>query len=560
MSLQYHPDAASIHHILSEVIGAPAILSSLPSHASFDKDLQKQILEGAAKFVGGQIAPLNQVGDKFGASLKDGKVTMPPGFREAYQAFWQAGWPAISHAEEDGGQGLPVALEMALYEMLTAANHSWTMAPGVLTGAYETIKYHGDDVTRTLFLSHLAQGEWLATMCLTESHAGSDLGLIKTKAIPQLGDAGANHRVEGTKIFISGGEHDLTDNIIHLVLARMADAPPGPKGLSLFVVPKILPSGAPNGVHCEHIEKKMGLNGSPTCVMRFENAQGWLVGEPGRGLAAMFIMMNAARLQVALQGVALLDAAYQRANAYAQERRQMRAPGARETSLIVEHPAMRRILWTQRAWIDCGRVLAYHTALQLEIAKSHPNTDQRKAAANWCALATPIMKSAFTEQGFIGSSACLQVFGGHGYVSEWGIEQIVRDSRIAMIYEGTNEIQALDLLQRKVMPDSGVALAEALDSLGAGPIEARQFTTIHELAKRITEASHVQIDLPAWVADDFLRVCIVALLGWAGTRLETACSGDTSRWREPLQALRFWILPEFDMRVRIITDRLAQVG
>jgi len=562
MSLDHRPDAGALGHVLTEVLHAPAVLAALPPHTAYDADLQRQVLEGAAEFVGGVIAPLTRVGDEVGARFEAGQVTMPPGFRAAYQSFWQAGWPALAHAEEDGGQGLPVMLEMALYEMLSAANHGWTMAPGLLTGAYETLKHHGDATVRGLFLPRLATGEWLATMCLTEPHAGSDLGLVRTKATPQPGPDGATHRLDGGKIFISGGEHDLTDNIIHLVLARLPDAPPGPKGLSLFVVPKFLPAGdgigARNGAYCDRIEEKMGLHGSPTCVMRFEAATGWLVGEPGKGLGAMFIMMNAARLHVALQGIGLLEAAHQRATAYSLERRQMRAPGAKDTSLISDHPAVRRILSTQRAWIDCGRVLAYHTALALEVARSHPDAARREAAASWCALATPIMKAAFTEQGFAGASACLQVFGGHGYVREWGIEQIVRDARVAMIYEGTNEIQALDLLQRKVMPDGGAALSAALEGLGAEPAERQRFAVLVDIARRITQAAPARIDLPAWVADDFLRACAVALLAWAGTRLAGAPGGDTARWQEPLDALGAWIVPEFDMRVRIIEDRLGQ--
>ncbi len=561
MSLAHHPDAVAIGHVLTEVLRAPSVLADLPPHTAYDADLQRQVLEGAAEFVGGVIAPLTRVGDEVGARFEGGQVTMPPGFREAYQSFWQAGWPALAHAEEDGGQGLPLVLEMALYEMLSAANHGWTMAPGLLTGAYETLKHHGNAQVHALFLPRLATGEWLATMCLTEPHAGSDLGLVRTKATPQPGPDGATHRLDGGKIFISGGEHDLTDNIIHLVLARLPDAPPGPKGLSLFVVPKFLPEGdgigARNGAHCDRIEEKMGLHGSPTCVMRFEDAAGWLVGEAGKGLGAMFIMMNAARLHVALQGIGLLEAAHQRATAYSLERRQMRAPGAKDTSLIAEHPAVRRILGIQRAWVDCGRVLAYHTALELEVARAHPDADRREAASRWCALATPIMKSAFTEQGFAGASACLQVFGGHGYVREWGIEQVVRDARVAMIYEGTNEIQALDLLQRKVMPDGGAAFTAALDALVSLPAEKARFTVLQQLARRITEAAANRVDLPAWVADDFLRACAVALLAWAGTRLAAAPGGDAARWQEPLQALRAWVLPEFEMRVRIIEDRLS---
>src|SRR5574343_1211170 len=443
------PPTADMAFILQQVLQAPTQLQTLPAHAEADTDLMQQVLEESAKFVGEVVAPLNRDGDETGARWAHGVVTMPPGFRDAYQAFWQAGWPALACDTADGGQGLPAVLEAMLYEMLSAANHGWTMAPGLLHGAYECIKHHASDELKAQYLEKVATGEWLATMCLTEPHAGSDLGLCRTKAVPQ---ADGTYLLSGTKIFISGGEHDLTDNIVHLVLARLPDAPPGPKGLSLFLVPKFYPDGTRSAVHCARIEEKMGLHGSPTCVMRFDEAVSQIVGEPGKGLNAMFIMMNAARLHVALQGIGLLDAAWQKADAYSQERRQMRAPGkgkgAGEADLIAEHPAMRRILDTQRAWVDAGRVLAYKTAIELDQIK-HGAPGAQPFAQRWCALVTPIMKSVFTHQAFHGGSDCLQVFGGHGYVREWGIEQHIRDARVAMIYEGTNEIQAIDLLVPK---------------------------------------------------------------------------------------------------------------
>jgi alkylation response protein AidB-like acyl-CoA dehydrogenase len=461
----YTPRTDDMQFVLSRVLNAPAQLQALPAFAEVDAELMQQVLEEAGKFVGEVIAPLNRVGDEIGAQWKDGAVTMPPGFKAAYQAFWQAGWPALSASPEDGGQGLPAVLEVMLYEMLSAANHSWTMGPGILHGAYECVKHHGSQELKALYLNKLATGEWLSTMCLTEPHAGSDLGLARTQAVP-LTDG--RYAIRGTKIFISSGDHDLTDNIVHLVLARLPDAPPGPKGLSLFLVPKWYPDGTRSRVHCDRIEEKMGLHGSPTCVMRFDEAVSQIVGEPGKGLNAMFIMMNAARLHVALQGIGLLDAAWQKADAYAQERRQMRAPGrgksSAEADLIAEHPAMRRILDTQRAWIDAGRVLAYRTAMELDQIQHSPNAEAQVAAQRWCALVTPVMKSIFTHQGFHGGSDCLQVLGGHGYVREWGVEQIVRDARVAMIYEGTNEIQAIDLLVRKVLPDGGTGLNALLDS------------------------------------------------------------------------------------------------
>ena len=325
--MDYQPPAHDATFILFDVLDAPAQLAATGMFQDADRDLQSQVLDEAAKFVREIVAPLNSTGDAQGCRFAAGEVSTPAGFRESYRAFCEAGWPALSCAPEDGGQGLPWVLEGVLYEWLSGANHGWTMAPGLLHGAYQCLRHHGSDELRARYLARIASGEWLATMCLTEPHAGSDLGLVRTRATPQ---PDGSLRVDGSKIFISGGEHDLTDNIVHLVLARMPDAPAGPKGLSLLLVPKILPGGARNGVHCDRIEEKMGLHGSPTCAMRFEGATGWLIGETGRGLNAMFVMMNAARLHVALQGVGLLENAWQKASAYARERRQMRAPGPRK--------------------------------------------------------------------------------------------------------------------------------------------------------------------------------------------------------------------------------------
>ncbi|EHL24057.1 acyl-CoA dehydrogenase-like protein [Acidovorax sp. NO-1] len=553
---------ADIQFLLNNVLQAPAQWQALAPFADTDADLAAQVLAEAARFVDTAVAPLQRTGDEVGCRFDAGQVHTPPGFREAYQAFWQGGWPALACALEDGGQGLPTVLECVLYEWLAGANHGWTMAPGLLHGAYECIKHHASDALKAQYLEKVATGEWLATMCLTEAHAGSDLGLVRTRGVPQP-DGSA--RVNGSKIFISGGEHDLTDNIVHLVLARLPDAPAGPKGLSLFLVPKILQDGTRNAVVCERIEEKMGLHGSPTCVMRFDDATGWLVGEANKGLAAMFVMMNAARLHVGLQGIGLLEAAWQKASAYAAERRQMRAPGAKDTSLIQDHPAIRRILHTQRAWIDGGRVLAYHTALQLDVAKHHPDAAERAAAQRWCALVTPVLKAALTDQGFHGASACLQVFGGHGYVREWGIEQIVRDARVAMIYEGTNEIQAIDLLVRKALADGGQGLAALLAALpGAAPsaaASARRHALV-EITQTLAIAAQSDPELPYWVADDYLRAVALVLLEWAwgqiGAAHRTAPNTARDRWSAPAQAFAQWVLPEFDLRTSILRHAIAQ--
>ena len=571
----YQPQLDDVEFILQQVLNAPERIARMPAFAEVDADLMSQILDESGKFIAEQIAPLNRTGDEVGAKWKDGAVTMPPGFKDAYQAFWQAGWASLSTSPDDGGQGLPAVLESVLYEWLSAANHGWTMAPGLLHGAYECIKHHASDELKAQYLNKVGTGEWLATMCLTEPHAGSDLGLASTKAVPQ---ADGSYAISGTKIFISGGEHDLTDNIVHLVLARLPDAPPGPKGLSLFLVPKFYADGTRSAVHCERIEEKMGIHGSPTCVMRFDQARAWLVGDVGRGLNAMFVMMNAARLHVALQGVGLLDAAWQKANAYAHERRQMRAPRSKSASqnmagekgsapadLLIEHPAMRRILDTQRAWIDGGRVLAYETGLALDEAKHHPDAAHREAAQRWCALITPILKAAWTDQGFHGASECLQVFGGHGYVSEWGIEQNVRDARIAMIYEGTNEIQAIDLLMRKVVSDGGAALNAMLDALAAPLSDSEHEAHVQHLFAQLREVTHACVQTSAqadgqvrlsWIAGDYLRLATLALLAWAWTRIERAAGAHHVRWQAPAHALRAWVLPEFGMRAQIVQQQL----
>ena len=561
----YLPNIQDMHFVLSKVLNAPEQLKSLQAFNEIDDDLVHQVLDEAAKFVGEVVAPLNRDGDEIGAKWQDGKVTMPPGFQAAYQMFWQAGWPALSAAPEDGGQGLPSVLEIMLYEMLSGANHGWTMAPGLLHGAYECIKHYASPSIKETYLSKVGTGEWLATMCLTEPHAGSDLGLSRTKATLQ---ADGRYALNGTKIFISGGEHDLTDNIVHLVLARLPDAPMGPKGLSLFLVPKFYPDGQRSAVHCDRIEEKMGLHGSPTCVMRFDDALAEIIGEPSKGLNAMFVMMNAARLHVAMQGIGLLDAAWQKADAYAKERRQMRAPlskvskdsnkvkSAAEADYIIAHPAIRRILDTQRSWIDGGRVLAYQTAVELDRIK-HADKDTAAKANRWCALVTPVMKAAFTHQAFNGGSDCLQVFGGHGYVREWGIEQIVRDARVAMIYEGTNEIQAIDLLVRKIMSDGGASLNQLLDDMKADiQTETAEAHQLRKLTQEIVLAAPQDPSLGHRVADDYLRAMALVLLQWAWRRIEIQLNEDMpqveERWLAPAKAFHQWVLPEFAMRCHII--------
>lgn len=562
--MDYRPIPQDILFLQQQVLQAGSSLRALAPFGEVDDALSAQLLAEAGRFVGEVIAPLNREGDEVGARWEDGAVRMPPGFREAYQAFVAGGWPALSAAPEDGGQGLPAVLDAVLYEWLSAANHGFTMAPGLLHGAYECLRHHGSEALRERYLAPIASGRWLATMCLTEAHAGSDLGLVRTRAVPQ---ADGSQRVSGEKIFISGGEHDLTENIVHLVLAREPDAPPGPKGLSLVLVPKWLPDGTRNTVHCERIEEKMGLHASPTCVMRFAVATGWRVGDAGKGLAAMFVMMNSARLHVALQGIGLLDAAWQKADAYARERRQMRAPvrpasrGAQDAAdLIVEHPAVRRILDTQRAWIDGARLIAYRTALQLDVARHAQDAREREKAERWCSFVTPVLKAACTHQAFHGASECLQVFGGHGYVREWGIEQVLRDARVTMIYEGTNEIQAIDLLVRKVLPDAGAGFAacllelrDELDASRENEADAqRRMAQLRYLGTSVALAAQADPQLPYEVADDYLRVAMLTLMGWAWARIERAAPAGDTRWAAPAAAFRRWVLAEFEMRLGLV--------
>jgi alkylation response protein AidB-like acyl-CoA dehydrogenase len=527
--MPYQPNPTEISTILFDVLHADKQLAELSRFDECDRDVMDAVLNEASAFIGEHVAPLNRSGDEIGAQWKAGVVTMPPGFKSSYTQFWKAGWAGISAMPEHGGQGMPVLMYTVVSEWLNAANQAWNMAPGLLHGAYECIRHFASDELKNRYAAKIASGEWMATMCLTEPHAGSDLGLCRTKSLPH---ADGTFRVSGEKIFISGGEHDLVDNIIHLVLARLPDAPPGPKGLSLFLAPKIMPDGTRNGVHCDRIEEKMGLHASGTCAMRFDDATAWIVGEPGKGLNAMFVMMNAARLLVAMQGVGTLSAAWQIADAYARERTQMRAPvrsdASRPADLIIEHPAIARVLDTQRAWLDAGRVLAYQTAIELDVAEYHPDTARRKQAEIWCALMTPVLKAAWTQQGFDGASACLQVLGGHGYVREWGIEQLVRDIRVAMIYEGTNEIQANDLLIRKVMGDGGAAMFALIERLrldanncGAARdqiVNAEVILNSLHLAT-IDRVKSKELAYGYEVAQDYLMLAALAFSAWTHARL-----------------------------------------
>jgi len=467
----YQPPLQDIRFVQQHWLGAEADWRRMPAHDALDQETADMVVEAAGRFCADVLAPLNGPADLQGCRLQEGRVRTPDGFPEAYAAFVEAGWPALACAPEAGGQGLPQLLDAALHEMLASANHGWTMYPGILHGAYACLHAHGDAHLRATYLPHIVSGRWLATMCLTEPQAGSDLGLLRSQARPR-GDG--SYSLDGSKIFISGGDQDMSENIVHLVLARLPDAPAGTRGLSLFLAPRGIPQDGggflPNAIHCDGIEKKMGIKGSATCAMRFEGAQAWLVGQPHQGLAAMFVMMNSARLHVGLQGLGHAEMAWQLARAYAAERRQMRAqprPADAQgpADPIALQPAVQRMLADLRVWTEGMRAIAGWVAHQLDLAEQAPDAAERAQAHALASLLTPVVKSFFTERGFALASEALQVFGGYGYVHEYRIEQTLRDARIAMIYEGTNQIQALDLLQRKVAASGGAALAPLLAAL-----------------------------------------------------------------------------------------------
>ncbi|MDJ0709039.1 MAG: acyl-CoA dehydrogenase C-terminal domain-containing protein [Woeseiaceae bacterium] len=462
----YKAPLRDMQFVLQDLLNIEKHYQSLPDCDEVNQDLIESILGEASKFSENIVAPLYAVGDEVGCKrLENGEVETPPGFKEAYAQYVDAGWPSLDQPARYGGQDLPMSIGTPIREMNGTANWSWAMYPGLSQGAMETIDAHGSDEQKAIFMEPLVSGQWTGTMCLTEAHCGTDLGLLKTKAEPA---ADGTYRLTGSKIFISSGEHDMAENIVHIVLARLPDSPPGTKGISLFIVPKFIPNGdgtvgERNTVVCGVLERKMGIHGNSTAQLNFDGATGYLIGEVNKGLNYMFTFMNFARLGTGLQGLAHSELAFQKSLAYTRDRLQMRSlsgpknPDGPADPIIV-HPDVRRMLLTQKAFAEGGRALIYYASTLGDILTKSDDPEARKMADDVLSFLTPIIKAFLTETGFESANLGLQCFGGHGYINEWGVEQNVRDARISMLYEGTTGIQALDLLGRKVLGTKGQAL------------------------------------------------------------------------------------------------------
>jgi len=583
----YNPPVRDMQFVLHEVLNVADELKALPAHAETDADTINAVIEEAGKFAAEVTFPLNISGDEEGCKLDKTthEVKTPKGFKDAYAKYVEGGWPALSCDPAFGGQGLPFVVNQCLFEMLNSANQAWTMYPGLSHGAYEALVAHGTDEQKKTYLPKLTSGEWTGTMCLTEPHCGTDLGLLRTKAEPQ---ADGTYRITGSKIFISAGEHDMTDNIIHLVLARLPDAPKGSKGISLFVVPKFKVKadgslGERNPIFCAGLEHKMGIHGNATAQIVIEGATGSLVGEPNKGLQAMFVMMNAARLGVGNQSLGLTEVAYQNALAYAKDRTQMRSLSGvkakdKEADPIIVHPDVRKMLLTAKAYAEGGRALQIFCTMLLDKEHNHPDEKVRKDSGELVALLTPIVKAFITDNGHIATNACMQVFGGHGFIKEWGMEQFVRDNRINMIYEGTNTIQSLDLLGRKVLGNNGASLkkfgklvARLVEEEGVNEKMAEFINPIamlgDQLTKFTTEIGFKGFQNPDEVgaaAVDYLRVAGHFVFGYLFARMaqvalrEIAAGNTDPFYVAKLQTARFYFAKLFPETATLM--RTARAG
>ena len=583
----YTPPLRDMQFVIHEVFNVVDELKQIPKHADIDADTINAVLEEGGKFAAEVTFPLNASGDAEGCTLDNTThaVTTPKGFKEAYAQYVEGGWAALGCDPEYGGQGLPFVVNTLFYEMLNSANQAWTMYPGLTHGAYAALEAHGTPEQKSTYLPKMTSGEWTGTMCLTEPHCGTDLGLMRTKAEPQ---ADGTYKITGNKIFISAGEHDMAANIVHLVLARLPDAPKGSKGISLFVVPKFNVNadgslGERNPIFCTGLEHKMGIHGNATAQIALDGAIGTMVGQPNKGLAAMFVMMNAARLGVGNQSLGLTEVAYQNALAYAKDRIQSRSlsgPKAKDKDAdpIIVHPDVRKMLLTAKAYAEGGRALQIFCTLLLDKVHSHPDEKVRKDSEELVALLTPIVKAFVTDNGHIATNACMQVFGGHGFIKEWGMEQFVRDNRINMIYEGTNTIQSLDLLGRKVLGNQGATLKKLGKLIGAlvqeEGVNEKMAEFINPIAilgeqmtKFTTEIGFKGMQNPDEVgaaAVDYLRVAGHLVFGYLFARmaqvsLRAIANGSTDPfYTAKLQTARFYFAKLFPETVLLM--RTARAG
>ena len=558
----YRAPLRDMRFVFDEVLGASQVLQDLPDQGEFSSDLADAILEEAAKLAENVLAPLNGPGDQQGCQYdpQTKAVTVPQGFKQAYKQFAEGGWTALACSPEFGGQGLPHVLNMLVEEMICSANLSLGMYPGLTHGAINALTEHGSRELQDQYLAKLISGEWTGTMCLTEPQCGTDLGLIRPRAVPQ---ADGSYALTGTKIWITGGEHDMVDNILHLVLAKLPDAPDSVKGISLFLVPKFLADGSRNPAFCGGLEHKMGIKGSATCVMNFEVAQGWLIGEANKGLKCMFTMMNSARLMVGMQGLGIAESAYQISLGFAKERLQSRSllgpksPEKPADSILV-HPDVRRNLLRQKVMIEGCRALAYFTGLHLDVAHSHPDAQVREQADDLVQLLTPVVKSFLTDEGFNCANDGLQVLGGSGYTQDWGIEQLVRDARITRIYEGTNGIQGLDLVGRKLALGGGRAVRSYFALLNGwlqanpqAPHAAAVAKALQQLQKAtlwIASEGMKDAEQAGAAATPYLRLFALTSLAWFWSRMAqvaseqlAAGSSETAFYGAKLKSADFYV-------------------